>query len=240
MLNVNFVPEDYVQNTESRRVNYMYIVLFAVVMAALGGVFGMVKIRQHAVAARESQIDAELARKQEDIKKVEEIQKKTTLMMKTALTTAELIEPVPRSVLLASLTNNLPIGMSLVRLELLQKQINKPSSSASATKFDKAKATNAKTAPAEQLSPEKLIETNIAIECVAPSDIQVAAYIEKLSSLTLVQNVALVESKEEKGKESTLRHFKLTAKICPGIVLTSNDIRTITVDPEELDNRFVR
>jgi hypothetical protein len=29
MLNVNFVPDDYVKSSESRRTNLMYLVLFA-------------------------------------------------------------------------------------------------------------------------------------------------------------------------------------------------------------------
>ncbi|GAH79391.1 unnamed protein product, partial [marine sediment metagenome] len=44
MLNINFVPDDYIQNNESRRTNLMYLVLFAVVMAALGGSFLTIKI----------------------------------------------------------------------------------------------------------------------------------------------------------------------------------------------------
>ncbi|GAF80214.1 unnamed protein product, partial [marine sediment metagenome] len=31
MVNINFVPDDYIQSTESRRTNLMYIVLFVVV-----------------------------------------------------------------------------------------------------------------------------------------------------------------------------------------------------------------
>ena len=37
MLNINFVPDDYVQSNVSRRTNLMYLVLFSVVMAGLGG-----------------------------------------------------------------------------------------------------------------------------------------------------------------------------------------------------------
>jgi hypothetical protein len=46
MVNINFVPDDYAQSNESRRTNLIYLVLFAVVMIALGGSFVSIKIRQ--------------------------------------------------------------------------------------------------------------------------------------------------------------------------------------------------
>ena len=48
MLNINFVPDDYVQSGESRRTNLMCLVLVVLVMAALGGSFVTIKIRQRA------------------------------------------------------------------------------------------------------------------------------------------------------------------------------------------------
>ena len=53
MLNINFVPDDYIKSSESRRTNLMYLVLFAVVMAVLGGSFMAIKIRRRALNARE-------------------------------------------------------------------------------------------------------------------------------------------------------------------------------------------
>ncbi|GAH03662.1 unnamed protein product, partial [marine sediment metagenome] len=45
MLNLNFVPDDYIRSNESRRTNLMYLVLLVVVMAGLGGSFVTIKIR---------------------------------------------------------------------------------------------------------------------------------------------------------------------------------------------------
>ncbi|MHC4913089.1 MAG: hypothetical protein ACYTE5_08815, partial [Planctomycetota bacterium] len=122
MININFVPDDYVQNNESRRTNLMYLVLFGVVMAVLGGSFMTIKIRQKALIAEEKRVSTKMAQAEKAMKQFEELQAKRKVMIKTALTTAELLEPVPRSVLLASLTNNLPPGVSLLRLKLVQKK----------------------------------------------------------------------------------------------------------------------
>jgi len=229
MLNINFVPDDYIQNSESHRTNLLYLILFAAVMAALGGSFLSIKIRQQALNTKEKFVNAKLSRTQEAIKQFEELQTKRKTTMKTALTTAELLEPVPRSVLLASLTNNLPTGVSLLRLKLVQKKpkiIPARRNVSAKSKYQAAKAGKA-AATQPKLSQEKLLETYIDIEGIAPSDLQVAAYIEQLSSSTLLDNVSLVESKEQKIKDTPFRQFKLTAMLRKDVHLTNEDVRKI-------------
>jgi hypothetical protein len=223
MVNINFVPDDYIQNNESRRTNLMYLILLVVVMTALGGSFITIKIRQHACAAKEELVNSRMAKMHEAIKQFDELQVKKRAMMKTALMTAELLEPVPRSILLASLTNNLPAGVSLINLNLLQKE-PKPSNKA-ASKYQATQAE--KVAAQANLSPEQLLETHMEIEGMAPSDLQVASYIERLSNSSLLDNVALVESKELKIEDSTYRQFKLTAMLQKNVHLAKEDVETI-------------
>lgn len=226
MININFVPDDYVQSNESRRTNLISLVLLMVVMMALGGSFMIIKVRQRSCNVRERLVNTKLDRIQEQIKKFEELQTKRKAMMKTALTTTELLEPVPRSVLLASLTNNLPQGVSLLRLNLLQKEPDSTSQVA-ISKYQAAQAKKA--ADQSKVPPEKLLETHIDIGGVAPSDLQVAAYIERLSNSSLLDTVALVESKEHKTESGTFRQFKLTAMLRKDVHLSKEDIDRIRV-----------
>lgn len=226
MVNINFVPDDYIQNNESRRTNLMYLVLFVVLMIALVGSFMTIKIRQQACSVKEKLVNTKMAQIQEAIKQFEELQAKRGEMMRTALTTAELLEPVPRSVLLASLTNNLPPGVSLLKLSLLQKEPKQSNPAAPSSKYQAAQA-NKKAAAENNVSQEKLLETHIDIEGMAPSDLQVAAYIERLSNSTLLDDVALVESKEYKIEDSTFRKFKLTAMLGKDVHLTKEDVKKI-------------
>lgn len=232
MVNVNFVPDDYAQGNECRRTNFMYIILFAVMMMALGGSYVAIMIRQRSCMASERVVNERLAKMQEAIKQFEELQTKRREMMKTALTTAELIEPVPRSIVLASLTNNLPKGVSLSKLELIQKQPKTGPGAANTSKYQAAQAqsTSAQSSESgsdEPVNPEKLLETHIQIGGIAPSDLQVAAYIERLGKSTLVDTVALVESKECKVEENVFRQFKLTAMLKKDVHLTKNDVEQI-------------
>ena len=237
MLNINFVPEDYIQNSESRRTNLMYLVLFVVVMAGLGGSFMTIKLRQQALNHEEKLVNAKTAKAKEAIKQFEELQTKRKVMIKAALTTAELLEPVPRSVLLASLTNNLPAGVSLLRLNLIQKEPKVTNRAAVTNSYQAAQAENA-TADQIRIPQEKLLDTYIDIEGIAPSDLQVAAYIERLSGSILLDNVALVESKEHEFEDTTFRRFKLTTMLRRNIHLTKEDIRDIRAKGEESAPNF--
>jgi Tfp pilus assembly protein PilN len=231
MLNINFVPDDYIQNNESRRTNLMYLILFAVVMAALGGSFATIRIRRRAVRAQEELVNTKMTHIQKAIDQFEELQTKRKAMMKTALTTAQLLEPVPKSVVLASLTNNLPPGVSLLKLTLIQKESEQVARPAPANKYQAARAD--KKADGGNMSREKLLETHIDIEGMAPSDLQVAAYIERLGISSLLDNVALVESKERKIEDTTFREFKLTAMLRREVHLTKADVDRIRTRAEK-------
>jgi len=236
MVNINFVPDDYIQGNESRRANLMCLVLFMIVMAALGGSFVTIKMRQNAFCAKENLVNAKMARVRETIKQFEELQAKRKEMMKTALVTAQLLEPVPRSVLLASLTNNLPAGVSLLKVSFIQKEPKQTGATAPANKYQAAKVQT----PAAQtpVSPEKSLETYVDIGGIAPSDLQVAAYIERLSTSSLLANVALVESKEYKIEDTTFRRFRLTAMLQNDVHLTRDDVDRIRVGLKESAQNF--
>lgn len=228
MSNINFVPDDYIQSNESRRANLMCLILFLVVMAALGGSFVTIRIRQRACVAEEALVNARMAKMEESIKQFEDLQTRRQEMMRTALTTAELLEPVPRSVLLASLTNTLPPGVSLIKLDLTQKQ-DSSRTQTTALKPTKYQAAQGKPVPEadSKSSPEKSMLIQMDIEGIAPSDLQVAAYIEHLGRSVLLENVALVESKEKKIEDTAFRQFKLTAMLSRDIHLTKEDIDEI-------------
>ena len=93
----------------------------------------------------------------------------------------------------------------------------------------KYKSEQNKEGAGEQLymSQERLLETHIDIEGVAPSDLQVAAHIQHLSDSSLLDNVELVESKEHKSEDTLFRQFKLKAMLKDGVHLTSDDIKKI-------------
>ena len=61
-------------------------------------------------------------------------------MMKSALTIADLLESVPRSIVLAQLTNALPFGASLTTVDITQKEADRKTVSPTKSKYKAAKA----------------------------------------------------------------------------------------------------
>ena len=62
---------------------------------------------------------------------------------------------------------------------------------------------------------------------IAPSDIEVASYIARLSGSVLLSQVELIESKERIIDEIKFREFKLRAMLKPNLTLTKEDIDSI-------------
>lgn len=238
MGNINFVPDDYIQNNESRRANFMCVVLFVIVMAALIGSFTTIKVRQRECLEQEANVNARMSDLQEAIRQFEQLQSKRKEMMKTALMTAELIEPVPRSIVLAALTNNLPPGASLGTVHLKQEvSKNRQKTPPARTHYQAAKDKIQGKQP-EKLSPERQLETNIDIGGMAPTDLQVAAYIERLALSPLLERVALVESVEDTVDDNVLRNFKLTARLRKEVHLTKDDVARIRSKAEKTIYNF--
>jgi hypothetical protein len=129
------------------------------------------------------------------------------------------------------------MGVSLLQLNLIQKEPKGINRSGVTNSYQAAQAKNA-TAGQSRTPREKLLETYIDIEGIAPSDLQVAAYIEQLSSSSLLDNVALVESKEHEIEDTTFRRFKLTTMLRKETHLTKDDIRSIRVKGKESAHNF--
>ncbi len=225
MVKIDFVPNEYIQQRQASRANFMYLVLFMVLMGALAITFSIIKVRERSVKSSLAIVEAKMVEAHGQIATLEELQAKGKAMMATMGMAAELLEPVPKSVILACLTNNMPSGVSLLELKVTAKKTKAPvSRTASASQYQAATAA-ANTSPT--VSKEKLLETHIEIKGIAPSDIEVANYIARLGGSVLLENVALVESKEHKIDNTKFREFKLTAIVRSDVQLTKEDVESI-------------
>lgn len=236
MSKINFVPDDYAQCAESGRTNLIYLVLFLIVMAGLFGGFLSIKVRQRLSDAEEKVVDNKMVQAQQQLIQREQLEEKRKKVLETAMTTSQLLETVPRSVLLAALTNNLPRGVSFLRLDIVQKE-SEQAGNRPANKYQKIQQQKQQDGVTE-VSQEKLLQTHIVIEGIAGSDLQVAAYIERLTNSNLLDSIALVESKQFKvtpasasavssSEEMTFRQFELTAVLKKQAVVSDEDIEQI-------------
>jgi Tfp pilus assembly protein PilN len=220
---IDFMPEDYVQRKESHRANFFYLALVGIIAAAMLGTFTVLKVRQKAVEGENKAVDKRMAVAQQSIKQLEDLQNRRQEMMKTALFAAELIEPVPRSAILALLTNALPDEVSLVRVRIVQKKLQQmPAAVKSSNQYEATKMA------AERKTPGQDYITELEMEGLAASDIGVADYIASLSGAKLLENVCLVHSMQKELNGTTYRQFKLTAQLCSSLTMTNEDVDKIS------------
>ncbi len=168
--------------------------LMMAMLGAIGMSFGFIKMRQRSVQSEMMAINMRMNKAQEQIAQLEQLKVKGQTMLKTMVMTSELIEPVPRSIILASLTNSMPVGVSLLDFNLKENEVKvstsstrtaaKPGAKPGAKPANQYQAKSAKAAaPAE---PERKVDTRLEWMGIAPSDIEGASYIARLSSSLLV------------------------------------------------------
>ncbi len=215
---MSFLPEDYVERRIEQRTNMICLSLFAIVLVGtIGGYFVTIGHRSEVRAKREA-VNKSYAEAARRIEQLEQLQKRKTEMVHKAQVSAGLVEPVPRTFLLADLVNRMPAALSLLDLQLSSRQ-ELPvhalplatGKTALATKLgDTAKPGSAADAPA----PTTVV--SLALIGVAPTDVQVAQYMSSLSQSKLVADVNLVFSEETRVQDSFMRKFRIEMTLQPG------------------------
>jgi len=122
----NFLPDDYLTRCGIRRANWVCLGIAAGTLLLLGVAVAFVLVRSWAMAGMRFLAEAqyqEASRQIEDLKQLE--QRKAGLLRKVELST-DLLERVPRSHVLARLTNHLPEHTSLTSMTMQVEQMKVP------------------------------------------------------------------------------------------------------------------
>jgi hypothetical protein len=221
---LSFLPDDYLERKAQRRTNAICAVLFLLVMVAIGTAFTFDDKTYRAVEKEHTKVEQEFTEAAKRIELVQQLQDKQKRMAQQAELAASLLEKVPRSFILAELTNSLPHGTSLLdmKLESRSRIVAAPkqsSSSAGKTAFERKRAPekDKKTETANNVPAPKLYDVVMKITGVAQTDVQVAQYISKLNQSAVLIDVNLIVSDEFKQdkSEDPLRKFQLEARLNP-------------------------
>ena len=240
MSNVDFVPEEYKTRKESNRANIICLFLFMVIMGGIAATFSVIKVRQKAVQRDLDIVTKKMDQAEQQIKQLEMIADRRSRMMKTADLAGSLMEPIPRSILLACLTNNLPPSASLIeiKLETDEKTKSVPLTEEELKEIAKSKD---KKKNKQTVKTITVTENLIEIQGLATTDIDVANYIASLTDSILLVGVGLVESKEFDVEGIKYRQFKLCALLNNDVELTKEDIDKIRSknkrDPLNVENK---
>ena len=115
---LSFLPDDYLENKAQRRANVICAILFLVTMVSIGLAFATSERSLSEVERKHAKVEQDFTDAAKRIQMVQQMQEKQRTMAHQAELTASLLEKVPRSLILAKITNSLPQGVSLTDFSL--------------------------------------------------------------------------------------------------------------------------
>lgn len=221
----SFLPEDYVEQRAERRMVVIGVTLFVIIMGAVVAAFFVTNRQWSTLRTKQTKINTAYSAVAERIDELTALEHQMQLIDQKAAITAALIEPVPRSILLAELINYMPDEVSLDSFELKSTRIknrhskspggkSKVRSLSSAKAGAAQKTTKAEDAQKRPVQAPKFIVSLVLIG-LAPSDIQVSEYIRNLNQTKMLTEVELKFTREVKLNNRTLRQFRIEAKLAP-------------------------
>jgi len=221
---INFLPDDYLERCRRRRANIVCLAIAATAVVALGGLSGFAFFNVLSVASVRGAVEQQYQEASQQIDQLRQLEEhRSTLLRKVELSTG-LLERVPRSQLLARLTNYLPPHTNLVavamRLEDVEIKAPQPPGGVAAGGAGGPAAKNAAKAPLpadarkDKSGAYKVKQCVFRVDGMAPTDVEVAEYIQRLAADPLFRHVDLQFSEEFPYKEGVLvRRFQLVVRL---------------------------
>ena len=218
MINViNFLPNDYMERRHRRRANIVCLIIGGAAVLGLSLVSALALVSMLSSAAMRAVVEQQYVDASQQIKQLKDLEERRAGLIHKVELSTDLLERVPRSHLLARLTNCLPQKASLTGLVLKLEDVEVPApasaagpAGAAAGEQDKAKGgKNAK-------GTTKVKVWTFRIDGLAPTDVEVAEYMTRLSADPLFRVVDLQYSEEFPYREgTTMRKFQLSFRLSP-------------------------
>jgi len=218
MINViNFLPDDYMERRGRRRANIVCLVIGGVAALGLGLVVALALVSMFSSAAMRAVVEQQYVDASQQIKQLKDLEERRTGLVHKVELSSDLLERVPRSHLLARLTNCLPQKASLtglvLKLEDVPIRAAAAAPGAAPNEQDKAAAKGGKNAKA---TATKVKAWTFRVDGLAPTDVEVAEYMSRLSSDPLFREVDLQFSEEFPYREGvTMRKFQMSFRLSP-------------------------
>lgn len=211
---LSFLPEDYLETKRQRRTNVICAVLFSLTMGGIAVGFSVMEKSLRLAEKDNVDVCKQYAEAASRIELERQMQEKQLKMNNQAELTASLLEKVPRSVLLAELTNAKPLGVSFLDVLLDSRAKQGGAQASGKTQFEMKRASDELKGgkPAPQA---KLYDVTVKVTGICDNDIQVSQFIEKLNKSKLVKDVNLLISDEFLVANKKMRKFQIEMMIDP-------------------------
>ena len=205
MSTINLLPDDYLKQRAQHRVSMVCLALFVVVVIAVLGAYAATERSRARTLEVRDRVNAEYEEATRMIQEMQTLEAQKHMMLAKARLTASLVERVPRSTVLALITNARPEGTSLTEVDLKTKRLRKPATETTPPPTGSALTTQ----PRIELAGQVPIEVNVTVKGLAGTDAEVARFIANLARSPLVSAVDLSFSKEKVIEEVVVREFQI-------------------------------
>lgn len=231
---ISFLPDDYLRRKMQRRANIIGGMLLVITLAAIGSAYVYTQRSLRRVEAEHAAIVQQYTEAAKQIEQVRQMQEQQRKLTQQAELTASLLEKVPRSYLLAELSNGMPPGVSLLDFNMESRVKFLPAQPRTA--FEQAKD---KSRPADKNAPpqEKIKTYEVVMKStgLAETDVQVAQFINRLSRSKLLSDVNLVISDETEYAGQRLRKFQIEMTLNPAAEVTPATLKASRTAAIELN-----
>jgi Tfp pilus assembly protein PilN len=203
---VSFLPDDYLDRKLQRRTNILCLVLTALVMGGIGTGFAISLQSINRIVQQQRGVDQSYADAAQRITQLRDLQSKQQRIAHQAEMSASLLEKVPRTLVLAQITNALPAGVSLLALTMESHRHVFPPTPLPIAQFGQPPST---AEPAKSPEQPVVFDVTLRLIGVAATDVQVAQFINHLSRSQLFNDVNLATSDDYQMNADKVRRFSI-------------------------------
>ncbi len=240
----SFLPDDYVRDARERRSSIFALALFGIVMCAVFAAFLVTNRQWTDVRSAQASVNANTEQAAKEITEMKSLEAMREQMVEKAELARGLLEPVPRSVLLASLVNTMPENLSLLDLELKSEEIKvaKPAGGAKGDPKARRTTTGRMKEPEVAAKPEPVLRRVIVNATgVAPDDLDVSRWMGELSRIPFFSGIRLEVSEEKEVRGKIMRQFRISMRIEPGAAVRGWDgLAALKAPSDPLDRGILK
>lgn len=222
---IDFLPNDYLRRRQARRANLVCAAIGGGSVLIMGAVVGLLITQAVGVAHMRDVVDRKYQEASRQIQQMKDLESRKAGLLRKVELSASLLERVPRSYILARLTNNLPghaslttLTMSVVEQEQVVAQAPGEGDNSDQNPAQAKKGPQSKGRSISKKGPQKIKVKRVQFTLggLATTDVEVADYITRLSNDPLFEKVDLKFSEEFPYDENTrMRRFEIVLKLSP-------------------------
>lgn len=224
-----FLPEDYVQRKAEGRANIIGLTLFCAVMGTVVAAFFVTNRNWKSVHEEREAIAVQYTAAEPEIELLIKLEEQKEQMLQKAEIVTALIEPVPRSILMAELVTRMPEEMTLLTVELKGRRVAEASTTKVSDSQQRRTSVRGRKAgslggtktgaAADQVEAASILppryEYTLTLTGVTADNSEIADYLDGLKLSPLLRRVELHYAESQKIKDLELRKFQISAEIDP-------------------------